>query len=66
MKISGGRRAMNVDRAAELRDTGATWAEVGIRLAEEEGRSIPYTASSAENAVRKWKKFEETQKAYDR
>jgi hypothetical protein len=35
---------INADRARELRSTGMTWREIGIALANEEGRKVPYLA----------------------
>lgn len=47
-----GRKMMDVDRAWELRDEGLSWREIGIRLAEEEGRTMVYQATSVQNACR--------------
>lgn len=45
-----GRPTMDVDRGRELRAEGLSWRMVGIRLAEECGRPLPYQAASVQNA----------------
>lgn len=44
---------INVARAAQLRDEGLTWRQIGELLAIEESRPIQYLASSVYQAVYK-------------
>lgn len=48
--MTRGQIIMDVERGRELRADGMSWREVGIRLAEECGRPLPYQAASVQNA----------------
>lgn len=47
-----GRRGVNIARAKELVATGLTHRQVGVALAEEEGRVIRYAEGTIARAVR--------------
>ncbi len=48
--------AINVPEALRLLRQGLTYKEIGIRLAKEEGRRMPYRPDSVENAIRKFRR----------
>lgn len=45
------RPQINTRRARELRASGLSWREVGVRLAKEERRRVPYQAPGVSSAV---------------
>jgi hypothetical protein len=54
------RQTINVARAIELRDSGMSWRLIGVQLAIEDDRELPYLQNSVKQAVhdhrrkRKW------------
>lgn len=51
-RVRTGREPINVARAVELYETkGMNWTKVGIQLAKEEGRPLPYTGAAVATAV---------------
>lgn len=47
----GRRREINVERALELKAQGLTYRDIGIKMAEEERRALPYTHDSISSAI---------------
>lgn len=47
---------INVSRATILRRKKLTWKAIGIKLAQEEGRQMPYGANAVQVAVARFRR----------
>ena len=50
MSWRGRKDTIDVERGLELRDEGLSWREIGIQLARDAGRSLPYQTQAVRDA----------------